>query len=255
MSVMPVALAYLLIIFGVLLCGAPLLARKSLPPKAVDLVSTFGAAFLFAVCFLHLVPHVFDSDGGEVQPLSWLRPGIWVLVGFLIQLLLEILTRGVEHGHNHAPCCAEAEERHHTHKHPVTGLLIGLSLHSFMEGMPLIAPSGQVNAGLLVGILLHNIPIALMLVTLFVVNGYGVAKSYALLLVFAVMTPLGSLFNHFVVSPAGDFEPMVMGIVVGILLHVSISILFNHDVGHKSKLKFLLIVLAFILAYLIPDAH
>ena len=250
---MSMIFAYLLIIFGVLLCGTPLFAKKSIPPKAVDLVSTFGAAFLFAVCFLHLVPHVFENEHGSL--FSALRPGIWVLAGFLIQLLLEILTRGVEHGHNHAQCCVESEEHHHHHVHPITGLLIGLSLHSFMEGMPLVTASGQLQAGLLTGIVLHNIPIALVLVTLFLNNGYSVAKSYLLLLVFAVMTPLGSLFNHFMIAPAGNFEQPVMGLVVGILLHVSISILFNHDVGKKSKLKFFLIVLAFVLAYLIPDCH
>ncbi len=249
---MPIILSYIIIVAGVLLCGLPLLAKKNIPAKAVDLVSTFGAAFLFAVCFLHLVPHVFE---GAHDALSCLKPGIWVLVGFLIQLLLEILTRGVEHGHNHNQCCVESEEHHHHHVHPITGLLIGLSLHSFMEGMPLVTSGGQVQLGLLTGIVLHNIPIALVLVTLFVNNEYSTFKSYLLLLLFAVMTPLGSLANHFMLAPAGDFEQPVMGLVVGILLHVSISILFNHDVGKKSKLKFLLIVLAFVLAYFIPDCH
>ncbi len=250
---MSVAIIYIIIIVGVLLCGLPLLAKRSLPAKAVDYISTFGAAFLFAVCFLHLVPHVFENAGNSA--LLSLRQGIWVLVGFLIQLLLEILTRGVEHGHNHAQCCAESEAHHHHHTHPIVGLMIGLSLHSFMEGMPLVTPSGQVEYGLLSGIVLHNIPITLMLVSLFVNNEFSVGKSYLLLAVFALMTPLGSMVNHFMISPLGNFEQPVMGLVVGILLHVSISILFNHDVGKKSKLKFLLIVLAFAVAYLIPDAH
>ncbi|MBR0072433.1 MAG: ZIP family metal transporter [Bacteroidales bacterium] len=250
---MSLAITYIIIVAGILLCGLPLLAKHSLPAKVVDLVSTFGAAFLFAVCFLHLVPHVFEPAGDK--PLSFLRPGVWVLAGFLIQLLLETLTRGVEHGHNHAQCCAESEAHHHHHTHPIVGLMIGLSLHSFMEGMPLVSPSGQVQTGLLTGIVLHNIPITLMLATLFANNGYSVGKSYLLLLIFSLMTPLGSLVNHFMIAPAGNLEQPVTGVVVGILLHVSISILFNHDVGKKSKLKFLLIVLAFALAYFIPDAH
>ena len=46
-----------------------------------------------------------------------------------------------------------------------------------------------------------------------------------------------------------------MGIVIGILLHVSVSILFDHDNNRYSPLKFLLIIVAFVLAYMVPGCQ
>ncbi|MBR4301538.1 MAG: ZIP family metal transporter, partial [Bacteroidales bacterium] len=193
-------IGYLLIIFGIMIWGVLIPAKKQINPRVMEYTTTFGGAFLFAVCFLQLLPHLFEphihhadhlcTHAHDHSFISMLKPGIWVLVGFLIQLLLETLTRGIEHGHNHAKCCSHSHSE--AHVHPISGLLIGLSLHSFMEGMPLTFGNGQVHWGLLYGILLHNIPITLILITLFINNKYSTLKSLALLLLFAVMTPLGS---------------------------------------------------------------
>ena len=43
-----------------------------------------------------------------------------------------------------------------------------------------------------------------------------------------------------------------MGIVVGILLHVSVNILFDHDHNNFTVAKLLLIILAFVAAYFTP---
>ena len=234
----------------------------------MNYITIFGGAFLFASCFINLVPHMFLGD----EPYRFVTPGLHfkiaaaVMVGFLIQLLLEQLTKGAEHGHNHCPCCEEekeAEEHHHEHHqhdghchnasiHPVTGLLIGLSIHAFLEGMPMVDLDGDIHQGLLYGIVLHNIPIALVLVGLFMHNGYGFWRSLALLTVFAVMTPLGSLCNLYLVPQNEILQSLLMGVVVGILLHVSVSILFDHDHNNFSWTKFALILIAFVAAYFTP---
>ena len=58
------------------------------------------------------------------------------------------------------------------------------------------------------------------------------------------------LFDSF-----ATIEQPIMGIVVGILLHVSVSILFDHDNNKYSKLKLLLIIVAFALAYIVPGCQ
>lgn len=258
---MSITFCYILIIAGILVWGVFLFTKKKVSQTFLDMTTTFGGAFLFAACFLQLVPHVFvphihgeiaGHAHEEIELLHHLKPGIWILVGFLIQLFLEFLTNGIEHGHNHAHCC---EEHDANHVHPVTGLLIGLSLHAFMEGMPITFGEDEIHWGLLYGIFLHNIPISLVLITLFMNNRYSTAKSFGLLTVFAVMTPLGSLVNRYLISGLGNFEVPIMGIVVGILLHVSVSILFDHGDNKYSKLKILLILMAFALAYLVPGCQ
>ncbi len=258
---MNIIYCYFLIIIGILIWGVLLPSKKKIHPSVLELTTVFGGAFLFATCFLQLVPHLFlpHIHEGEAVPIhdtdgfiALLKPGIWVLVGFLIQLLLETLTKGIEHGHNHASCC---EHGHTNHVHPVSGLIIGLSLHSFLEGMPLTFGHDEIHWGLLYGIFLHNIPISLVLITLFINNQYSTSKSMGLLSIFAIMTPLGSLVNRYLLVNIEHIEQPIMGVVIGILLHVSVSILFDHDNNKYTKWKFLLIILSFVLAYMIPGCQ
>lgn len=260
--------SYILIFGGIVIWGILLPKGKKLPQILLDSITAFGGAFLLGSCFINLVPHMY-AHGFAIDGI---KIGVAVLIGFLIQLLLESLTNGIEHGHNHCHCCEEesdthnhdsdstSHEAHHhhhdglcheNHTHPVTGLMIGLSIHAFLEGMPLVDTDGTIHQSLLYGIILHNIPLALVLLTLFVNNRFSLAKSLLLLSVFAIMTPLGSLCNLFIVSNNNTVQAFIMGIVVGILLHVSVSILFDHESKHKY-LKLILIILAFIAAYFTP---
>lgn len=261
--------SYILIFGGIVIWGILLPKGKKLPQILLDSITAFGGAFLLGSCFINLVPHMY-AHGFAIDGI---KIGVAVLIGFLIQLLLESLTNGIEHGHNHCHCCEEESDTHHhdsdstsheahhhhhhdglcheNHTHPVTGLMIGLSIHAFLEGMPLVDTDGTIHQSLLYGIILHNIPLALVLLTLFVNNRFSLAKSLLLLSVFAIMTPLGSLCNLFIVSNNNTVQAFIMGIVVGILLHVSVSILFDHESKHKY-LKLILIILAFIAAYFTP---
>ena len=261
--------SYILIFGGIVIWGILLPKGKKLPQILLDSITAFGGAFLLGSCFINLVPHMY-AHGFAIDGI---KIGVAVLIGFLIQLLLESLTNGIEHGHNHCHCCEEESDTHHhdsdstsheahhhhhhdglcheNHTHPVTGLMIGLCIHAFLEGMPLVDTDGTIHQSLLYGIILHNIPLALVLLTLFVNNRFSLAKSLLLLSVFAIMTPLGSLSNLFIVSNDNTVQAFIMGIVVGILLHVSVSILFDHESKHKY-LKLILIILAFIAAYFTP---
>lgn len=263
-----IILAYILIIVGVVAWSLLIPGGKRISNRWLGYITVFGGAFLFASCFINLVPHMFLGEGENrfVTPGIHFKVAAAVMVGFLIQLLLEHLTKGVEHGHNHCPCCEEeqeAEAHHHEHHHheghchdhavhPVTGLLIGLSIHAFLEGMPMVDLDGDIHQGLLYGIVLHNIPIALVLVGLFLNNRYGFWRSFGLLLLFAVMTPLGSLCNLYLVPENEVLQSLIMGVVVGILLHVAVSILFDHDHNNFSWVKLSLIIIAFVAAYFTP---
>ncbi len=251
-----IILSYTLIIAGVVAWAALIPGRKHVSPKLMTYITVFGGAFLLASCFINLVPHMFLGEGTErfVTPNNHFKIAAAVMIGFLVQLLLEHLTHGAEHGHNH---CHNCETDHHEHHvHPVTGLMIGLCVHAFLEGMPMIEleKNGEIDIhqGLLYGIVLHNIPIAIVMVTLFMSNRYGFWKSLGLLALFGIMTPLGSLTNIFLVPENEALQCVIMGVVVGILLHVSVSILFDHDHNDFSWSKFLTIIIAFVAAYFTP---
>ncbi len=245
-----VILSYALIIVGIIVWAFLIPGRRHVSPKMMNYINIFGGAFLFASCFINLVPHMFLGEG----PYRFVTPGLHfkiaaaVMVGFLIQLLLEQLTHGAEHGHDRL----HEAEKNDQGSHLILPLLIGLCIHAFLEGMPLIGHDGDIHQGLLYGIVLHNIPIALVLVALFMSHNYGFWRSFLLLAVFAVMTPLGSICNLYLVPENEMLQSIIMGVVVGILLHVSVSILFDHDHNTFSWGKLLLILAAFVAAYFTP---
>ena len=233
--------AYILIVLGVVVWAALLPTGKRLPEGAMRAITVFGGAFLLGVCVLSLLPEavniIFPEDGElEVDQ----RPFFAILAGFLIQQVLESLSAHAEHGHI---------DDHHADA-PILGLMMGLCLHAFLEGMPLVDIDGSVNNGLLVGILIHNIPVALILVALLSSRHMNVWTALALLALFGIMSPLGSLFNLYVVQPDENQQHMIIGLVIGVLLHVSSSILFDHKQHDKRWLNITLSVTAFALAFL-----
>lgn len=229
--------AYIAIILGVAVWAVLVPLGKTFPPQMMRAVTIFGGAYLLAICFTNLLPHVFLQ--GFTSPTLGIKFAAAIPMGFLIQMLLEQLSSHVEHGH---------AKSHYS----MWGLIIGLSLHAFFEGMPLIDTDGDMHHGLFYGILLHNIPMSLIFVGLMSARGYGFWRVLGMLTLFGIMTPLGSLCNRYLLPDNPELQTFIMGIVVGILLHVSSSILFDHKDNHFTWLKLTLIVIAFTAAYFTP---
>ena len=114
MSSLDFALLFLAPVIG----GTVALLLRQKVESYYKLILSFSGSFLFGVTILHLFPEVFSSNTFA---------GPYILLGFLIQILLEQLTRGIEHGHFH-----------HKEENPVFiySLVLGLSIHSFMDGVP-----------------------------------------------------------------------------------------------------------------------
>src|SRR6187549_2002546 len=144
--------------------------------KTLKLVLSFSGAYLFAITVLHLIPDAYHGDDNLV--------GVFILVGFLFQIVLEQFSQGIEHGH--------------MHKHSLThaifplGIMVSLCLHAFLEGMPLA--QGYQNE-LVFGIGLHHIPAAFALGSVFLANRQSRNATVVYILLFAAMSPLGYYFS------------------------------------------------------------
>ena len=199
---------------------------KPSDPNKLKLLIAFSGAYLLSITALHMLPEVFIGDDRGAYF------GSFVLIGFFIQVMLEYLSGGIEHGHAHT---------HRTAGLPV-GLMIGLCLHAFLEGMPLGA--GHSHHGhehshgdshgvepLLLGIVLHKYPVAMVFLAMLLNSGLGKPKAFGLLAVFAAMAPLGTLLSG--VDVIGQYHRESLAIVIGIFLHVSTTILFESSEGHR----------------------
>ena len=193
-----------------------------------QLLLSFSGAFLLSVTVFELLPEVYTSGNGQV--------GLFIMLGLLLQIFLEFLSKGVEHGHMHHEA---------TGKFPFL-LLISLSLHSLLEGFPLNS-----SEDLLHGVVIHKIPVAAILSTFLLHAGIGKPKVFLFLGIFAVMTPLGS-WLHSTFEVLDQYALYIYSLVIGVFLHVSTTILFEASKNHSfNASKLLVIVFGILLAYLL----
>ncbi len=194
------------------------------------------------IAALELIPEVFGTAPSSV--------GLWLLLGFFIQLILESFSQGVEHGHVHA------------HRGGGYGfavrVMIGLGLHALLEGLPLGTGGGAGISGsnhgehLLFGIVLHKLPAAFALGLLLRGSGYGKSIIWACLTVFGMLSPLGAVIGDLLsIDPL--WRARILALVVGSFLHISTTILFESDGTHSHGIsipKLLIIVAGMGVAYL-----
>lgn len=226
---------YALLFLVVFLGGGLAFPVRKYNRRTVGLILSFSGAYLLGITVLHLIPSAFHQGPENI--------GIWVLAGFLLQLVLERLSRGVEHGHLHA------------HKDAnwtfALQIMIGLCAHAFIEGMPLsFYPEMHAHFhekggnDLLFGIILHKAPAAFALVLLLLWSGFRQWVVILCLFVFASMSPLGS-FLATLMQPQTEVLRALIAVVIGSFLHIATTILFEmDDAEHKISWAKLLVILA-----------
>ncbi|TXK71040.1 ZIP family metal transporter [Mesonia sp. HuA40] len=195
--------------------------------NAIKLLLSFSGAFLLAITVFEFIPHVYQDYNKLV--------GVCTMLGILLQLFLEFLSKGAEHGHIHI-------DKSETN-FPIL-LFISLCLHSFLEGYPLHG-----HNHLLWGVVIHKIPIAIIISSFLLYSSLSRIKVFLFLFIFALMTPLGSLTQQYFTGFA-KFNIYIEAVVIGILLHVSTTILFESSKNHQFNLsKVLAILVGIVTAY------
>ncbi len=235
----------LILLFGtVILSGGIFFFIGKTSHRFLKLLLSFSGAFLFAISVLHLMPEVYSNSGASI--------GVWIMVGFLIQILLELFSEGIEHGHIHIHKRAK-------NSFPAT-MMISLSLHSFLEGIPLSFVISEDHNhshshSLLYGIIMHHIPVAFALMSMLTSSGISKKASFLFLILFAAMAPMGAFTGIFLhdssISEIAATYDKIMAIVIGIFLHISTTILFESGADHRFNIyKLIAIVTGGIIGFL-----
>jgi len=214
------------VLFGV---SIVLLYRKS-KPLNLKLFLAFSGAFLLSTTIFELLPEVYSF-------LETKKIGVFIMGGILLQILLEFYSKGAEHGHLH---------QHESKNIFPWFLFISLGIHAFFEGFPL-----KDHHNIIIGVVIHKIPIAILITTYLLKSKLPKSQVVLFLLIFTIMTPLGSLAAEFLsISPTVIYS--INAVVIGMFFHISTIILFESSEGHHFNLnKILMIISAVILAYYI----
>ena len=221
---------YLFPIYAVAIGVILVVIFKQKKSSYTKILLSFSGAFLLALTLFDLLPEVYEHLEGK-------QTGLFIMSGILIQIILEFFSKGAEHGHVHI------------HKHETSFpwlLFISLCIHSFLEGFPIHQHNDMVY-----GVLVHKIPIAALLTMYLLQSHFTKTQIIGFLVVFASMTPLGTIISNNVELVSG-YVYYINAIVIGIFFHISTIILFESSEGHKFNLsKLVSILVGVAIAYLI----
>lgn len=203
---------------------------KRISNKTTRLLISFSGSYLFSITILHLLPEVFYHNQNN------LKIALFILVGFFAQIILEQFSKGIEHGHKHL------------HETIPVSILIGLSIHSFIEGMPLGIHHhhhhhhSHIHDSLLSAIALHKIPVSMVLTHMLLQSKMKMTKVIVLIVFFSLTSPMGLFISHFISDVSFYFQE-ISALVVGMFLHISTTILFESSEAHQfNKRKAIAII-------------
>jgi zinc transporter ZupT len=228
---------YLILLFAITLMGGALpFVFRQLSSKNITLLLAFSGAFLLGISTLHLLPETVLELGEQA--------GIFILLGFLLQLVLQRFSHGVEHGHVHT----------HSHSHTYWPVLLGLCVHAFMEGIPLgfNYQNNHTLPALFLGVAAHKIPEAITL-SIFLLGMPG-KQRWLPVIGFALMSPVAAWLamefgtRFYFIS---NLLVYVIPVVLGGFLHISTTILYESGTQHHqlSKQKLLAVLFGLSLAF------
>ncbi|MFM9143411.1 MAG: ZIP family metal transporter [Bacteroidota bacterium] len=212
---------------------------------------TFCGGLLFSTAILHLLPEV----------LSYGHPNenLWLLGGFFMQWMLEKFSAGIEHGHMHSghdhrcdhPIHPDQAPTNH-HEHSLffragtvryTGLILSLSLHGLVEGIPLagsvtLGPTATFWSPLLLGILLHKAPTTFALTAMMIQQKARTWFIVGSVLVVASMTPMGMFMGYWMGQGGTQSREVLhalMALATGSFLQIASTILYESSQNHRLK--------------------
>jgi zinc transporter ZupT len=228
------AINLILLFLAAFLPGLAVTKMKNVDNGNLRLILVFGGAYLFSITIVHIFPELYAAANGQSHKI-----GIYVLVGFFMQQVLEYFTSGVEHGHIH---------RHdHDHQHgqfTSVVVLIGLCLHAFLEGSMLAHPSAihdhNGSTALLGGIIIHKIPAAIALMSVLLCDIPSKKKAIFFLFLFSIASPVGLLVSD-MASEIGtlseDMIIIIFGVVSGNFLYISTTIFHETSSDHRFNAR------------------
>ena len=191
-------LVYAVVAGGANLVGAGLVVGRSRwSPRALDAMLAFAAGFMIAVALIDLLPEALARGGFDAAVVA--------LLGYLAVHV----TQHVIGTHFHF-----GEETHHVSEAVSVAALVGLLLHTFVDGVAVASGfgiGGAVGSLVFIAVILHKVPEGLAISSLFLAAGQGKGRAMLAAAALGVATvagvvlteQIGALRNHGLALAAG----------------------------------------------------
>jgi zinc transporter ZupT len=204
--------------------------RRSL--QFIDACLAFGAGFMLAVALLGVMPEVLRDSAGAA---------IFVLLGYLaVHLAQHVVTPHFHFG----------EETHRVSRSAGISALLGLTLHTFFDGVAIASGflvSGQLGILLFLAVLLHKLPEGVTIASVMVAGGQSRGRAIGGAVALGAATVLGVILTERMAPLARHG----LAISAGVTLYVAASNLvpeFQAKRGGYTAVAFFGGALAFFVA-------
>ncbi|MGH7508243.1 MAG: ZIP family metal transporter [Gemmatimonadales bacterium] len=172
--------------------------------RLIEACLAFGAGFMLAVTVLGVLPEVFKESAGAA---------LYVLLGyFAVHLAQHVLTPHFHFG----------EETHRLSASAGHSALLGLTLHTFFDGVAIASGflvSGRLGILLFLAVLLHKLPEGVTIASVMVAGGQSRARAVGAAAVLGGATVLGVLLTE-QVAPLARHG---LALSAGVTLYVAAS--------------------------------
>ncbi|MEY4104375.1 MAG: hypothetical protein RL461_1577 [Planctomycetota bacterium] len=252
-----------LVVVAACLLGAWVGTRR-LAHTPLQLVLSAVSGMILGIVFFHLLPHALGVHGGGAAPADVM---LWALLGFTVLFLLERfapfhvhehgsaggdcgggtcghVAHTCDHEHDHAPH-AHADAHTHAPKLGWMGALLGLTVHSLLEGVALAASvQAEASAGWLAGlgtllvIVAHKPFDAMTLAALLRQGRVTGASAMLIQLAFALVMPVGAFLFMAGVRQDPQVTALALAFSGGVFLCIACSDLLPEVQFHRhDRLK------------------
>jgi zinc and cadmium transporter len=198
---------------GTLSAGLAALAL-TLRATWIPMLVSFAIGALLGAAFLEIIPHAFEQ--GEPHQVAFsILGGIF---GFFV------LEKLLLYRHCHTEHC----EVHDAHDHGRSGTLIviGDSVHNFVDGVLIAAAflqSTELGVVAAVAIIAHEIPQEVGDFLILLHSGYSRARALAMNLLSSAATVIGGVIGYFGLQLVDGLEPILLGVVAASMIYVAVA--------------------------------
>jgi zinc and cadmium transporter len=200
------------------LASFSLLLRASWVPMLVS----YAIGALLGAAFLEVIPEAF-AKGEPRQAAAAILGGIFAF--FVLEKLLIWRHCHTEHCEVHDPDLP-GHSGHHDHRRSAALIVIGDTVHNFVDGALIAAAflqSHELGIVTAVAIIAHEIPQEMGDFLILVHSGYSRAKALAVNLLSSLATVVGGVLAYFALQIVVEFQATLLGFVGASMIYVAVA--------------------------------
>lgn len=222
MSVLTWILLFTLLggVLSVLAASLVFLLPKKIINKALPFSVSFATGALLSVSFVGLIPHALEG----VEKTSFHTLSITILGGLLFFFTLEKLVLW-RHCH-HEDCEGHVDVNAHNHKSAGTLILVGDSVHNFVDGVLIAAAFlTDIHLGVVTALAVttHEIPQEVGDFAILLQSGFSRKKAIVYNVISSFATLAGGLLAYFWLADLQSILPYILAFAAASFIYIAVA--------------------------------